>query len=129
MGATGKAGCANRRRDRIRLFDGWRSRALARNCRTKSRFQALLLLDEAHAVGVIGPNGCGLAAEGKLTADIQMGTLSKALGRRGWIYLRLNFANWMANESGAIFYLFHGASSRGRCCGNCGDRVPTNSGG
>jgi 7-keto-8-aminopelargonate synthetase-like enzyme len=45
----------------------------------KSRFQALLLLDEAHAVGVIGPNGCGLAAEEKLSVDIQMGTMSKAL--------------------------------------------------
>jgi 8-amino-7-oxononanoate synthase len=51
----------------------------------KKRFGALLLLDEAHAVGVIGPNGRGLAAAENLDAevDVQMGTLSKALGASG----------------------------------------------
>src|SRR5437899_10758012 len=51
----------------------------------KKRFDALLMLDEAHAVGVIGPNGRGLAAEVNLNADVdvQMGTLSKALGVSG----------------------------------------------
>lgn len=49
------------------------------------RFEAAIMLDEAHAVGVIGPNGAGLAAEFGLQAqiDIQMGTLSKALGAYG----------------------------------------------
>lgn len=51
----------------------------------KQRFGAFLMLDEAHAVGVIGPNGRGLAAELGLgdQVDIQMGTLSKALGVSG----------------------------------------------
>jgi 7-keto-8-aminopelargonate synthetase-like enzyme len=51
----------------------------------KKRFSALLMLDEAHAVGVIGPNGRGLAAEQNLSDDIdvQMGTLSKAPGASG----------------------------------------------
>jgi glycine C-acetyltransferase/8-amino-7-oxononanoate synthase len=51
----------------------------------KKRFGALLMLDEAHAVGVIGPNGRGLATEQNITndVDVQMGTLSKALGASG----------------------------------------------
>src|SRR6266849_6442552 len=48
----------------------------------RKRFDAFLLLDEAHAIGVIGTNGRGLAAEADLAkgVDVQMGTLSKALG-------------------------------------------------
>lgn len=51
----------------------------------KNRFNALLLLDEAHAVGVIGHHGRGLASYLDLAShvDIQMGTLSKALGCSG----------------------------------------------
>jgi 8-amino-7-oxononanoate synthase len=51
----------------------------------KNRFGALLLLDEAHAVGVIGHHGRGLASYLDLAdkVDIQMGTLSKALGCSG----------------------------------------------
>jgi len=49
------------------------------------RFDASIMLDEAHAVGVIGPNGAGLAAKLGLQNQIaiQMGTLSKALGAYG----------------------------------------------
>jgi 8-amino-7-oxononanoate synthase len=51
----------------------------------KSRYDALLLLDEAHAVGVIGAHGRGLADQLSLAGkiDIQMGTMSKALGVSG----------------------------------------------
>ncbi len=51
----------------------------------KNRYGAMLLLDEAHAVGVIGEQGRGLADWFGLTreVDIQMGTLSKALGSSG----------------------------------------------
>ena len=51
----------------------------------KERHGAWLLLDEAHAVGVIGPQGRGLAAALGLEnrVELQMGTLSKALGLSG----------------------------------------------
>ena len=51
----------------------------------KEDFSAWLLLDEAHASGVFGSHGSGLAAELGLTAkvEIQMGTLGKSLGSSG----------------------------------------------
>ncbi len=58
---------------------------LAEIVELKRRYGALLLLDEAHAVGVIGAHGRGLAEQLGLGAavDIHMGTLSKALGVSG----------------------------------------------
>lgn len=51
----------------------------------KEKHGAWLLVDEAHAVGVLGPQGRGLAAElgvdGRI--DLHMGTLSKAFGLSG----------------------------------------------
>jgi 8-amino-7-oxononanoate synthase len=51
----------------------------------KNEFEALLFVDEAHATGVIGPKGTGLVNALGLTreVDIQMGTLSKAIGVSG----------------------------------------------
>src|SRR5580704_855511 len=58
---------------------------LAAIARLKAEFEALLLVDEAHATGVIGPHGAGWVAALGLTpqVDIQMGTLSKAFGASG----------------------------------------------
>jgi len=51
----------------------------------KERFGAWLFLDEAHAVGVLGPSGGGLAEELGIgdRIEVQMGTLGKALGAHG----------------------------------------------
>lgn len=52
---------------------------------TKDRHGALLFLDEAHAFGVLGPHGMGLAEALGLQdrIEFQMGTLSKAAGLSG----------------------------------------------
>jgi 8-amino-7-oxononanoate synthase len=49
------------------------------------RHRAFVLVDEAHATGVIGPGGRGLVAELGLERDVDVviGTLSKALGSYG----------------------------------------------
>ena len=73
----------------------------------KKRFDALLMLDEAHAVGVIGANGRGLAAEENLSedVDVQMGTLSKALGASGgYICGSRNLIEWLINRARSFIY-------------------------
>jgi 8-amino-7-oxononanoate synthase len=53
--------------------------------RLKQEAGAWLLLDEAHAGGICGPQGAGRAAQLGLidSVDLQMGTLGKALGSSG----------------------------------------------
>ena len=73
----------------------------------KKRFGALLMLDEAHAVGVIGPNGRGLAAAENVSqeVDVQMGTLSKALGASGgYICGPLTLIEWLINRARSFIY-------------------------
>jgi len=73
----------------------------------KKQFDALLMLDEAHAVGVIGPHGRGLAAAEKLSddVDIQMGTLSKALGASGGYICGSNdLIEWLINRARSFIF-------------------------
>jgi len=51
----------------------------------KNKYGAWLMVDEAHATGIIGENGRGLADELGVSnqVEIQMGTLGKALGSSG----------------------------------------------
>jgi len=46
-------------------------------------FGARLLVDEAHSLGVIGPEGAGVAAKMGVGADLVMGTFSKSLASCG----------------------------------------------
>ena len=58
---------------------------LARIVETARRFDAHIILDDAHATGVFGPNGRGLAAQAGLDPrrDLVVTTFSKALGGLG----------------------------------------------
>lgn len=73
----------------------------------KDRFGAWLWLDEAHAVGVIGPGGRGLAAELGLEnrIDLQMGTLSKAVGLSGgYIAAKRDVISLLVNRARSFVY-------------------------
>jgi 8-amino-7-oxononanoate synthase len=65
--------------DAIFSMDGDRAplRELADLCQ---RHGAMLVVDEAHAAGILGPRGAGLCAEQDVRADLRMATLSKAFG-------------------------------------------------
>jgi len=54
--------------------------------RLKKKIQAMLMVDEAHSLGVLGKTGRGLGEHfgvDRLDVDIWMGTLSKALASCG----------------------------------------------
>ncbi len=48
-----------------------------------TRWKAIFMVDEAHASGIFGLQGRGLADEQGVAPEIQMGTLSKAIGAHG----------------------------------------------
>lgn len=88
-------------------MDGDRA-ALREIVEMKERHGALLLLDEAHALGVIGPEGRGLAAElgiddGRI--DLQMGTLSKSAGLSGgYLCARRPVIDLLINRARSFIY-------------------------
>jgi 8-amino-7-oxononanoate synthase len=86
----------------------------------KEKQGAWLLVDEAHAVGVLGPQGRGLAAELGVAAqvDLHMGTMSKAFGLSGGylaasrkvIDLLINRARSFIYSTAPPFHLVHAIS-------------------
>ena len=73
----------------------------------KDRYGALLLLDEAHAVGVIGDCGRGLADKRGVSSmvNLQMGTLGKALGSAGgYICARRPIIDLLINRARSFIY-------------------------
>ena len=58
---------------------------LVRLAELKNRYGCILVVDEAHSVGVCGPRGAGLCAELGISdeVDILIGTLGKAFGSTG----------------------------------------------
>jgi 8-amino-7-oxononanoate synthase len=70
-------------------------------------YDALLLLDEAHGFGVLGPNGMGLAEQENLQQRItfQMGTLSKAAGLAGgYLAASQDWISLLENRARSFIY-------------------------
>ncbi|MEB3199507.1 MAG: aminotransferase class I/II-fold pyridoxal phosphate-dependent enzyme [Synechococcaceae cyanobacterium] len=75
--------------------------AIAACCR---RHDALLLVDEAHALGVLGPGGRGLA-HGLAEVALLCGTFGKAFGSGGaFLAGDALLADWLLQGSGAFRY-------------------------
>lgn len=81
---------------------------LPRLIEIKKRHQAWLMVDEAHALGVLGPNGRGLAEQfgsDPTDVDIWMGTLSKTLvACGGYIAGTSELIYYMKSLAGAFVY-------------------------
>ncbi|OGV50254.1 MAG: hypothetical protein A2X49_15050 [Lentisphaerae bacterium GWF2_52_8] len=67
------------------------------------RHDALLYLDDAHASGLFGKGGSGLAGHGN--CDLAMGTFSKALGSYGaYIACSRQMKDFLVNRCGSLIY-------------------------
>ncbi len=62
---------------------------------------ALLIVDDAHATGILGEGGCGLSGE----ADVVIGTFSKALGSFGaYVGCSDGLRDYLVNRCGGLIY-------------------------
>jgi 8-amino-7-oxononanoate synthase len=69
------------------------------------RHGAILYLDEAHATGVLGPRGRGLAALAAGQVPVVMGTLGKALGGAGaYVAGSRALIDWLVNRCAGFIY-------------------------
>ncbi len=80
---------------------------LPRLVELKQRYRAMLVVDEAHATGVFGKRGAGVAEwQGvEHQIDVVVGTLSKALGGiGGFIAAARLVIDWIINTAGPFIY-------------------------
>ncbi len=73
----------------------------------KQRYDCLLMVDEAHATGVFGPNGGGMIEQVGVGAavDIAMGTFGKALGSYGaYAAASQEVINYLVNRARSFIF-------------------------
>ena len=69
------------------------------------RHDAFLYLDEAHATGVLGPDGMGLSGTVPGGVDLAMGTFSKALGGFGaYVAGSAALCDWLVNRASGFIH-------------------------
>ncbi len=77
-------------------------RALRALC---DEYGAILYVDEAHAVGVLGEGGAGACAAAGVRADVVMGTLGKAFGAGGaFVAGRANLRDFLLNRARSFVF-------------------------
>jgi len=87
-------------------MDGDRA-ALVDICDFAAKYGAMIMADEAHATGVFGEEGAGLAAEQGFAdrIDIRMGTLSKAVAGVGGFFAGSSMLrDYLVNCSRSLIY-------------------------
>jgi len=66
---------------------------------------AALVVDEAHGMGVFGPEGRGRAGEAGIQPDVLVGTLGKALGAQGaFVAGSRNLCRWLWNRARSFVF-------------------------
>ncbi len=68
-------------------------------------YGAALVVDEAHAIGILGPGGRGLSAAAGVHPDVVVGTLGKALGSQGaFVAGRSELRAWLWNRARSFVF-------------------------
>jgi 8-amino-7-oxononanoate synthase len=69
------------------------------------RFGAGLVVDEAHALGVLGPEGAGLAAAASVQPDVLVAGLGKAVGSQGGVIASsADVRTWLWNRARSFVF-------------------------
>ena len=69
------------------------------------RYGAGLIVDEAHALGVLGPGGRGRCAEAGVVPDVLVGTLGKAFGSQGaFVSGTRDLRDWLWNRARSFVF-------------------------
>ncbi|MCC6902314.1 MAG: 8-amino-7-oxononanoate synthase [Polyangiaceae bacterium] len=69
------------------------------------RYSAALFVDEAHALGVFGPQGAGLCRAAGIAPDALVGTLGKAVGAQGaFVAGSKSLTRWLWNRARSLVF-------------------------
>lgn len=69
------------------------------------RYDAALIVDEAHALGVLGPDGRGLCAAVGVVPDVLLGTFGKAFGHAGAFAAGcVELTDWLWNRARSFVF-------------------------